>query len=128
MQSLPTRTTRPHQQFTFTKEEENSFTLSFIGTLVQRNYDRTISVKIYRKPKHTNQYVKYTSQNPTSAKQSFITVLFDQADNVVSNENDKIEEKASHPSRITTKRLSKRIHPKNSQKAEQEKRTAMRAP
>ena len=42
---------------------------------------------------HANQYLKYTSQNPTSAKQSLITALFDQADNIVSNEKDKIEEK-----------------------------------
>ena len=42
---------------------------------------------------HTNQYLKYTSQNPTSAKQSVITALFERADNVVSNEKDKIEEK-----------------------------------
>ena len=42
---------------------------------------------------HTNQYLKYTSHNPTSAKQSVITALFDRADNVVSNKKDKIEEK-----------------------------------
>ena len=42
---------------------------------------------------HTNQYLKYTSHNPTSAKQSVMTALFDRADNVVSNEKNKIEEK-----------------------------------
>ena len=42
---------------------------------------------------HTNQYLKYTSHNPTSAKQNVITALFDQADNDVSNEKDKIKEK-----------------------------------
>ena len=41
----------------------------------------------------TNQYLKYTSHNPTSAKQSVVTTLFDRADNVVSKEKDKIEEK-----------------------------------
>ena len=50
-------------------------------------------VKIYRKPTCTNQYLKYTSHNPTSAKQSVTTTLFNPADNVVSNEKDKIEEK-----------------------------------
>ena len=82
---------RPQTQFT--KEEENNSTLPFLDTFVQRNYDKTISVKIYRKPAHTNQYLEYRSHNPTSAKQSVITVLFDRADNVVSNEKDKIEEK-----------------------------------
>ena len=83
MQSLPTRTTRPqkqlHPQTQFTKEGQSNSTLPFLDTLVQRNYDKTISIKIYRKP--------------TYAKQSVITALFDQADNVVSNEKGKIEEK-----------------------------------
>ena len=82
-----------HPQTQFTKEEENNSSLPFLDTLVQRNHDKTISVKIYRKPTHTNQYLKYTSHNPTSTKQSVITALFDRADNVVSNEKDKIEEK-----------------------------------
>ena len=82
-----------HPQTQFTKEEESNSILPFLNTLVQRNHDKTISVKIYRKPMHTNQYLKYTSHNPTSAKQSVITALFDQADNVVSNEKDKIEGK-----------------------------------
>ena len=83
-----------HLQTQFTKEEGNNSTLSFLDTLVQRNNDKTISVKIYRKPTHTNQYLKYTLHNPTSAKRSVITALFDRADNVVSNEKDKIEEKS----------------------------------
>ena len=82
-----------HPQIQFTKEEENSSTLPLIDTLVQWNHDKTVSVKIYRKPMHTNQYLKYTSHNPTSAKQSVITALFDRADNVVSNKKDRIEEK-----------------------------------
>ena len=80
-----------HPQTKFTKEEENNSSLPFLDTLVQQNHDKTISVKIYRKPSHTNQYLKYTSHNPTSAKKSVITALFDRADNVVSNEKDKID-------------------------------------
>ena len=60
-----------HLQTRLTKEEEKSSTLPFLETLVQRNHDKTISVKIYRKPMHTNQ--KCTSHNRTSAKQSVIT-------------------------------------------------------
>ena len=82
-----------HPQTQFTKEEENNSTVLFLGTLVQRNHDKTISVKNYRKLTHTNRNLKYTSHNPTSAKQSVNTDLFYRADNVVSNEKDKIEEK-----------------------------------
>ena len=82
-----------HPQTQFTKEEEQDSILPFLDTLVQRNPDKTISVKVYRKPTHTNQYLNYTSQHSTPAKQSVITALFDRADNIVSSEKDKEEEK-----------------------------------
>ena len=37
--------------------------------------------------------MNYTSHHSTSAKQSVITALFDRADNIVSDEKDKEEEK-----------------------------------
>ena len=43
-----------HPQTQFTKEEANNSTLPFLDTLVQRNHDKTMLVKIYRKPLHTN--------------------------------------------------------------------------
>ena len=54
-----------HPQTQSTKEEENNSSLPFLDTLVQRNHDKTISVNVYRKPTHTDQYLKYTSHNPT---------------------------------------------------------------
>ena len=75
-----------HPQTQFTKEEEQDSILPFLDTLLQRNPDKTISVKVYRKPTHTNQYLNYTSHHSTSA-------LFDRADNIVSSEKDKEEEK-----------------------------------
>ena len=44
-----------HPQTQFTKEEEQDSILPFLDTLVQWNPDKTISVKVYRKPTHTNQ-------------------------------------------------------------------------
>ena len=49
-----------HPQTQFTKEEENNSTLPCLDTLVQPNHDKTISVEIYRKRTHTNQYLKHT--------------------------------------------------------------------
>ena len=117
-----------HPQTQFTKEEENNSTLPFLGTLVQRNYNKTTAVKIYRKPTHTNQYLKYTSHNPLSATQSVITALFDRTDNVVSNENENIEEKHHILAALQQNGYPKKLHPKNSQRPQQEKRTAKRAP
>ena len=82
-----------HPQTQLTKDEEQDSILPFLDTLVQWNPDKTISVKVYRKPTHTNQYLNYTSHHSTSAKQSIITALFDRGDNVVSSEKDKEEEK-----------------------------------
>ena len=73
-----------HPQTQFIKEEEQDSILLFLDTLVQRNPDKTISVKVYRKPTHTNQHLNYTSHHSISAKQSAITALFDRADNVIS--------------------------------------------
>ena len=112
-----------HPQAQFTKEEENNSSLLFLDTLVQRNHDKSISVKIYRKPTHTNQYLKYTSHNPTSAKPSVITALFDRADNVVSNEKDKIEEKhhilAALQQNANPKEFSQRTVKKHHRRKEQ---------
>ena len=93
LQELLDHINNVHPQTQSTKEEVNNPTLPFLDTLVHRSHDETISVKIYRKPTHTNQYLKYTPHNPTSAKQIVITALFDRAGNVVANEKDKIEEK-----------------------------------
>ena len=82
-----------HPQTQFTKEEEQDSILPFVNIIVQRNPNKTISVKVYRKPTHTNQYLNYTSHHPTSAKQSVITTLFDRADNIISSEKDQEEEK-----------------------------------
>ena len=82
-----------HPQTQFTKEEEQHSILPFLNTLVQWNPDKAISVKVYRKPTHTNQYLNYTSHHLASAKQSVITASFDRADNIVSSEKDKEEEK-----------------------------------
>ena len=84
-----------HPQTQFTKEEESNSSLPFLDTLVQRNHDKSISVKIYRKPTHTNQYLKYTSHNPTSAKQSVITALFDRADKMFQTKRTKLKKNIS---------------------------------
>ena len=87
------RATAPHQQLTPTntihKRRRKGSILPFLDTLVQCNPDKTISVKVYRKLTHTNQYFNYTSHHSTSEKQSVITALFDRAENVVSSEKDK---------------------------------------
>ena len=54
-----------HQNSKFTMEEESDGELTFLDTLLKYNTGK-ISILAYRKPKHTDQYLKYSSQHQTS--------------------------------------------------------------
>ena len=56
-------------------EEESNRELAFINILLKRN-NGEISVLVYRKPTHTDQYLHYSSQHQTSCKQSVVSSLF----------------------------------------------------
>ena len=84
-----------HPKTKFTMETEQNSLLPFLDTLIQRNSDNTISVRVYRKPTHTDQYLKFTSHHLARAKKSVITSLFDRAKNIISNPSDQ-EKKENH--------------------------------
>ena len=69
-------------------ETEENFELKFLDTLIQRNSDNTISVRVYRKPTHTDKYLKFTSHHLARAKKSVIISLFDRTKNIISNSSD----------------------------------------
>ena len=50
-----------HQNIKFTMEEESNGELAFLDTLLKRN-NGEISVLVYRKPTHTDQYLHHSSQ------------------------------------------------------------------
>ena len=81
---------RPKTKFTMETEENSQ--LPFLDTLIQKNRDNTISVRVYRKPTHTDQYLKFTSHHLARAKKSVITSLFNRAKNIISNLSDKEKE------------------------------------
>ena len=83
-----------HPKTKFTMETEENSQLPFLDTLIQRNSDNTISVKVYRKPTHTDQYLKFTSHGLARAKKSVITSPFERAKNIISNPSD--QEKEGH--------------------------------
>ena len=57
-------------------EEESNGELAFLDTLLKRN-NGEISVLVYRKPTHTDQYLHYSSHHQTSCKESVASSLFD---------------------------------------------------
>ena len=73
------------------EKTENS-TIPFLDTLIQRNQDGTISVKVYRKPTHANHH-------STKSKQSVITALFNRAENVIMN-NTELKKEQRHISKV----------------------------
>ena len=93
----PTRTTRTHQQFTSPntvlqrrrKQLQSSISRHLSPTKLRQNH-------LGKNLQKTNAYKPVLEIHITQSnicKQSVITALFDRADNVVSNEKDKIEEK-----------------------------------
>ena len=56
-----------HQNIKFTMKEESNGELAFLDTLLKQN-NGEISVLVYRKPTHTDQYLHYSSHHQTSCK------------------------------------------------------------
>ena len=52
-------------------EEKSNRELAFLDTLLKRNNEE-ISVLVYRKPTHTDQYLHYSSHHQTSCKESAV--------------------------------------------------------
>ena len=76
----------------FTKELESEGTLSFLDVAVIRKTDGTLSTDIYRKPTHTGRYLSFTSHHPLNQKLSIARTLYSRANNIISDENKKIQE------------------------------------
>ena len=82
-----------HQNIKFTMEEESNRELAFLDTLLKRN-NGEISVLVYRKPTHTNQYLHCSSHHQTSCKESVVSSLFSRAYSVITNKDDLHKENA----------------------------------
>ena len=68
-----------HQNIKFTMEEESNEELAFLDTLLKRN-NGEISVLVYRKPTHTDQYLHYSSHHQTSCKERAYSIITNKDD------------------------------------------------
>ena len=75
-----------HQNIKFTMEEESNGKLAFLDTLLKRN-NGEISVLVYRKPTHTNQYLHYSSHPQKSCRESVVSSLFNRANSNITNKD-----------------------------------------
>ena len=76
-----------HQNIKFIMEEESNGELAFLHTLLKRN-NREISVLVYRKPAHTDQYLHYRSHHQTSCKESIVSSLFNRTYSIITKKDD----------------------------------------
>ena len=67
--------------------EESNGKLAFLDTFLKRN-NGEISVLVYRKPKHTDQYLQYSSHHQISCKESAVSSLFNRAYSIIKNKDD----------------------------------------
>ena len=74
-------------------EEESNGELAFLDTLLKQN-NVEISVLVYRKPTHTDQYLHYSSHHQTSCKEKVVSSLFNKAYSITTNKNDLHKENA----------------------------------
>ena len=68
-------------------EEGSNGELAFFDTLLKRN-NGEISILVYKKPTHSDQYLHYSSHHQTSSKESVVSSLFNRAYSVVTNKDD----------------------------------------
>ena len=69
-------------------EKETDSSLPVLDTLIKRNDDGSISILVYRKPTHMDQYLNFHSNHQISAKESVVSALFTRADNIISEPTD----------------------------------------
>ena len=82
-----------HQNIKGTIEEEINGELVFLDTLLKRNNGK-ISVLVYGKPTHTDQYLHYNSHHQTSFKESNVSSLFNRAYSIITNKDELNKENA----------------------------------
>ena len=76
----------------FTQEGLSDNKLPFLDCLVKVEEDRTLSVAVYRKQTHTDQYLQFSSNHPLIQKLGVVKTLFHRADSIISKPSDKAAE------------------------------------
>ncbi|XP_072036942.1 uncharacterized protein [Amphiura filiformis] len=73
----------------FTQEGLSDNKLAFLDCLVHVKEDLSLSVSVYRKQTHTDQYLQFDSNHPLIQKLGVVTTLFHRAETIVTKESEK---------------------------------------
>ena len=74
-------------------EEQSNGELALFDTLLKPKNGK-ISVLVYRKPTHTDQYLHYSSHDQTRYKESAVSSLFNRAYSIITNIDDLYKDNA----------------------------------
>ena len=85
-----------------TEESRPDGSMPFLDTLMKPQEDRTLTTSIYRKPIHTDLYLKWDSHHNPACKYSVINTPTDRAKAVCSN-SQLLEEELQHLQEVLTK-------------------------
>ena len=80
-----------HHNIKFIVEEESNGEQIFLENLLKQNNGK-ISVLVYKKHQHTDQYLHYSSHHQKSCKESFVSFSFNRAYSIIINKNDLAKE------------------------------------
>ena len=86
----------------FTREIEQDSKIAFLDSLVTRREDGTISLSVYRKPTHTNQYLNFKSHHPLHQKLGVVRTLYHRCESIVTSDTDKKQERDLIASSLAT--------------------------
>ncbi|XP_072051992.1 uncharacterized protein [Amphiura filiformis] len=73
----------------FTQEGLSDNKLAFLDCLVHVEEDLSLSVSVYRKQTHTDQYLQFDSNHPLIQKLGVVKTLFHRAETIVTKESEK---------------------------------------
>ncbi|KAI8493465.1 hypothetical protein Bbelb_288620 [Branchiostoma belcheri] len=76
----------------FTQETSHDNSLPFLDSNVTVQEDGRLSVDVYRKPTHTDQYLDFNSHHPLEQKPGVIRTLFHRADAIITSDEAKSKE------------------------------------
>ena len=74
-------------------EEESNRELEFLDTLLKQNNGK-ISVLVYKKPTHADQYIHYSCHHQRSCKESVVSSLFNLAYSIITKKDNLTKENA----------------------------------
>ena len=91
----------PHTEFT-NEDSKPDGSMPFLDMLITPTEEGRLNTTVYRKPTHTNMYLKWESHHPISSKYKVVGTLHHRAKTICSSPN-MLQKEEEHLSRVLTK-------------------------